>query len=64
MTIEKKIENGNVTLTITGRLDTATAPELEKTTEFLKLSMGTAEKAQRQAKHLFRTYEKVKEECE
>ncbi|MDY6315377.1 MAG: (p)ppGpp synthetase [Clostridia bacterium] len=37
---------------------------LEKTTEFLKLSMGTAEKAQRQAKHLFRTYEKVKEECE
>ena len=31
MTIEKKIENGNVTLTITGRLDTTTAPELEKT---------------------------------
>lgn len=30
MTIEKKIENGNVTLTITGRLDTTTAPELEK----------------------------------
>ena len=37
---------------------------LEKTTEFLKLSMGTTEKAERQAKHLFRTYEKVKEECE
>ena len=31
MTIEKKIENGNVTLTINGRLDTTTAPELEKT---------------------------------
>ena len=31
MTMEKKIENGNVTLTITGRLDTTTAPELEKT---------------------------------
>lgn len=31
MNIEKKIENGNVTLTITGRLDTTTAPELEKT---------------------------------
>lgn len=31
MTIEKKIENGNVTLTISGRLDTTTAPELEKT---------------------------------
>ncbi len=31
MTIEKKIENGNVTLTIAGRLDTTTAPELEKT---------------------------------
>lgn len=31
MTIENKIENGNVTLTITGRLDTTTAPELEKT---------------------------------
>ena len=31
MTIEKKIENGNVTLTFAGRLDTTTAPELEKT---------------------------------
>ncbi|MGM9552297.1 MAG: STAS domain-containing protein [Clostridia bacterium] len=31
MTIEKKIENGNVTLTIKGRLDTTTAPELDKT---------------------------------
>lgn len=31
MTIEKKIENGNVTLMISGRLDTTTAPELEKT---------------------------------
>ena len=31
MTMEKKIENGNVTLTITGRLDTTSAPELEKT---------------------------------
>lgn len=31
MNIEKKIENGNVTLIITGRLDTTTAPELEKT---------------------------------
>lgn len=31
MTIEKKIENGTVTLTVTGRLDTTTAPELEKT---------------------------------
>lgn len=31
MTIENKIENGNVTLTIIGRLDTTTAPELEKT---------------------------------
>ena len=37
---------------------------LEKTTEFLKLSMGTTEKAERQAKHLLRTYEKIKEECE
>lgn len=35
---------------------------LEQATEFLKLSMGTAEKAQRQAKHLFRTYEQLKEE--
>ena len=33
MTIEKKIENGNVILTITGRLDTTTAPELEKTVD-------------------------------
>ena len=32
----------------------------EKATEFLKLSMGTAEKAERQAKHLFRTYEKIR----
>lgn len=31
MTIEKKMENGNVTLTVSGRLDTTTAPELEKT---------------------------------
>ena len=31
MTIEKKIENENVILTISGRLDTTTAPELEKT---------------------------------
>ena len=31
MTIEKKIENGNVTLIVAGRLDTTTAPELEKT---------------------------------
>ena len=31
MTVEKKIENGSVTLTIAGRLDTTTAPELEKT---------------------------------
>ena len=31
MTVEKKIENGNVTLTVSGRLDTTTAPELEKT---------------------------------
>ena len=30
MIIEKKIENGNVTLTVAGRLDTTTAPELEK----------------------------------
>lgn len=30
MTIEKKTENGNVTLTITGRMDTTTAPEFEK----------------------------------
>ena len=33
MTIEKKIENGNVTLTVAGRLDTTTAPELEKTVD-------------------------------
>ena len=31
MIIEKKIENENVTFTISGRLDTTTAPELEKT---------------------------------
>lgn len=30
MTIEKKIENGNVTLAVADRLDTTTAPELEK----------------------------------
>ncbi len=30
MTIEKKIENGAVTLGIIGRLDTQTAPELDK----------------------------------
>ena len=29
MTIERKTENDVVTLTLTGRLDTATAPELE-----------------------------------
>ena len=33
MTIENKIENGNVTLTVSGRLDTTTAPELEKTVD-------------------------------
>ena len=33
MNIEKKIENGNVTLTVSGRLDTTTAPELEKTVD-------------------------------
>ena len=37
---------------------------IENITEFLKLSMGTTEKAERQAKHLLRTYEKIKEECE
>ncbi len=30
MTIEKKFENEKVVLTISGRLDTQTAPELEK----------------------------------
>lgn len=30
MNIEKKAENGSVTLKVTGRLDTTTAPELEK----------------------------------
>ena len=30
MTIEKKIENQNVTISLGGRLDTTTAPELEK----------------------------------
>ena len=30
MTIEKKIENGNVTIKVSGRLDTTTATELEK----------------------------------
>ena len=35
---------------------------LQKTTDFLKLSMGTTQKAERQAKHLFNTYEKIKEE--
>lgn len=29
MTIEKNIDNENVTLTVSGRLDTTTAPELE-----------------------------------
>ena len=29
MTIEKKIENSTVTLELTGRLDTTTAPQLE-----------------------------------
>lgn len=33
---------------------------VEKAAEFLKLSLGTEEKALRQAKHLFRTYDKVK----
>ena len=33
MTIENKIENGNVTLNVSGRLDTTTAPELEKTVD-------------------------------
>lgn len=33
MTIDKKIENGNVTLAVSGRLDTTTAPELEKTVD-------------------------------
>ena len=33
----------------------------EKITEFLKLSLGTAEKANRQAKHLLRTYQKITE---
>ena len=31
MTIESKNESGKLTITITGRLDTSTAPELEKT---------------------------------
>ena len=30
MTVEKKIENEKITLIISGRLDTQTAPELEK----------------------------------
>ena len=30
MTIEKKIEDQNVTIALAGRLDTMTAPELEK----------------------------------
>lgn len=34
----------------------------EKITDFLKLSMGTKEKAERRAKHLLSTYEKLKEE--
>lgn len=29
MTIEKKLDNGTLTLTVAGRLDTNTAPELE-----------------------------------
>ena len=29
MTIEQNIQNGSVTLAVSGRLDTATAPELE-----------------------------------
>ena len=33
MKIEKNIENGNVVLSIGGRLDTTTAPELEKELE-------------------------------
>lgn len=33
MTIEKKMENGKMILKISGRLDTQTAPELEKTME-------------------------------
>lgn len=31
MTIENKKDNGKLTLTITGRLDTSTAPKLEET---------------------------------
>lgn len=31
MTIDKKIESANVILKVSGRLDTTTAPELEKT---------------------------------
>lgn len=33
MTIQKTTENKTVTLTVSGRLDTATAPELEKELE-------------------------------
>lgn len=33
MKIEKNIENGNVTLIVSGRLDTTTAPDLEKELE-------------------------------
>lgn len=29
MTIDKKVDNGKLTLTVTGRLDTNTSPELE-----------------------------------
>lgn len=36
--------------------------DFEKITDFLKLSMGTKEKAERQAKHLLSTYEKLKGE--
>lgn len=41
MTIGKKIENEKVILTISGRLDTQTAPELEK--ELDKLEEGCKE---------------------
>ncbi|WP_458408124.1 STAS domain-containing protein [Anaerotignum sp.] len=36
MTIDKKIENEKITLMINGRLDTQTAPELEKEVEKLE----------------------------
>ena len=33
MTIEKTVENKTITLALSGRLDTTTAPELEKVTD-------------------------------